>query len=589
MKNCILLISAILPGLTSLAQYQELSYDWHQYFKNSNLSGVYSDNVQVFNDTVYVGSQYYAANAGETWDADPGSGTDLFVAELGDCSYYFISRFTTAGDYIDSRRLFYASNIWYIDLIVGGDNRIIASTRLTANNTDFNPDGSPVPPYSAGASNITVIGIYELDGQYIGHIEYPQNAANYVDIRDLTLSPDNELFLTGAFSGTVDFDFTSGDDTHTSSGGLDAFIQKIDLTNASYIWTKTMGDYGFEQFDYIDFNENRIVVAGSFDSPTFDVDPGTGTYNLTLTGNESIAIAQYDLDGNFVNAILNSNNAHYSNHGGLCYDPQGNVYWYAGFYANDIIDADPGAATSLVNTTGEPGLFVVKYSGNLEYEWHRSFSDTGNEIEMYWSYQKQTITCENHVAIIVYEISGNLSTSTGGLYTTTSVNSSGNGTAIISLNKTDGSINDAALIEPKDNMQTVEPNHLAMNVDGTTYFTGFAEGIIDFVDDNTTLYDTLNQGFILKFNWTGYASFASEDQKISSVIYPNPASEELNIQSDTKISQIRIYDLNGRTIKTHVLNLSSVNLPVADLETGLYLLEITTEDGQKITQRFQKL
>lgn len=58
-------------------------------------------------------------------------------------------------------------------------------------------------------------------------------------------------------------------------------------------------------------------------------------------------------------------------------------------------------------------------------------------------------------------------------------------------------------------------------------------------------------------------------------VYPNPAKEEINIQSTVDIQSVRILDLQGKELlrtKTDKVNISS-------LSSGVYLLEITTPNG----------
>ena len=67
----------------------------------------------------------------------------------------------------------------------------------------------------------------------------------------------------------------------------------------------------------------------------------------------------------------------------------------------------------------------------------------------------------------------------------------------------------------------------------------------------------------------------NEDNSLS--IFPNPAKEVLNISSDKTIDQIDVYDVNGKLVKTYTSVGSILN--IKDLATGVYMLNVTTEDG----------
>ena len=68
-------------------------------------------------------------------------------------------------------------------------------------------------------------------------------------------------------------------------------------------------------------------------------------------------------------------------------------------------------------------------------------------------------------------------------------------------------------------------------------------------------------------------------------IHPNPTKDVLNIASSENIlfNNIVINDLNGREIKSiPVNNLSSTQLNIADLASGMYLINITTDQGTAV-------
>lgn len=60
-------------------------------------------------------------------------------------------------------------------------------------------------------------------------------------------------------------------------------------------------------------------------------------------------------------------------------------------------------------------------------------------------------------------------------------------------------------------------------------------------------------------------------------IFPNPVKDVLTINYDKAISQIDVYDVNGKLVKTFTTVGSTVN--VSDLSAGVYMLNLQTEDG----------
>ena len=71
-------------------------------------------------------------------------------------------------------------------------------------------------------------------------------------------------------------------------------------------------------------------------------------------------------------------------------------------------------------------------------------------------------------------------------------------------------------------------------------------------------------------------------------IYPNPVKDELILATETQIEEIAIYDIYGRTVSQQVNKTTSQQVVnVADLEAGIYFINIKTDNGN-IVKRFIK-
>ncbi len=73
-------------------------------------------------------------------------------------------------------------------------------------------------------------------------------------------------------------------------------------------------------------------------------------------------------------------------------------------------------------------------------------------------------------------------------------------------------------------------------------------------------------------------------------IYPNPATELINIQLQkplTKPCTLRLFDFHGRLLQSHDFPaLSEISLPLIDVSSGIYFLELTVEGEIKRTEKF---
>ena len=93
-----------------------------------------------------------------------------------------------------------------------------------------------------------------------------------------------------------------------------------------------------------------------------------------------------------------------------------------------------------------------------------------------------------------------------------------------------------------------------------------------------------------KLNNSGLSNTTSDFDENSIQIYPNPATNEINVSNtrNSGISTITIMDVNGRTIKQNTFNnFSNVQVNIAELSKGVYLMKINLEAGI-VTKRIVK-
>jgi len=72
----------------------------------------------------------------------------------------------------------------------------------------------------------------------------------------------------------------------------------------------------------------------------------------------------------------------------------------------------------------------------------------------------------------------------------------------------------------------------------------------------------------------------TKDESI--VLYPNPASDFVQIKSDSNIKQIELFDIQGRVLQTLMQNNNAVKFDISDKANGVYFLRITTEKGKSV-------
>lgn len=107
-------------------------------------------------------------------------------------------------------------------------------------------------------------------------------------------------YVTGSFSGTVDFDFGSGVSNLTSSGSTDIFAAKYTAAG-DLVWAKRIGGTSADAGSSVINLNGSMILSGSF-LGTVDFNPGTAVNNLTSAGTTNADLFMLALDettGNF--------------------------------------------------------------------------------------------------------------------------------------------------------------------------------------------------------------------------------------------------------------------------------------------------
>jgi hypothetical protein len=192
------------------------------------------------------------------------------------------------------------------------------------------------------------------------------SAANPEYGQAIASDPSGNVYVTGAFTGIVDFDPSAGTSTLSSlSGSQDIFLAKYDV-NGAFLWVKQIAGTNTEKpFDLV-ADASGAYLAGIF-MGTVDFNPNAGINNITSLGGGSDGdgfFAKYDVNGNltWVDRIGSTGNDRVI---GIAIDASQNVY-VSGFIGANA-DMDPGAPVVTFAVAGTYNAFFGKYSSTGAY------------------------------------------------------------------------------------------------------------------------------------------------------------------------------------------------------------------------------
>lgn len=116
---------------------------------------------------------------------------------------------------------------------------------------------------------------------------------------DIEIDIQGNLYCTGGFTNSVDFDPGAAIFQLTSAGLRDAFVSKF-MQDGSFLWTMKMGGTGFDEGHAIAIDANgSLNTSGAF-TYTADFDP-LNSFTLTAAGADDFYVARYDGFTNMVN------------------------------------------------------------------------------------------------------------------------------------------------------------------------------------------------------------------------------------------------------------------------------------------------
>ncbi len=81
----------------------------------------------------------------------------------------------------------------------------------------------------------------------------------------------------------------------------------------------------------------------------------------------------------------------------------------------------------------------------------------------------------------------------------------------------------------------------------------------------------------------GIEEFTSPENAVS--IYPNPTSGYTIIESERKLDQLQVFSISGKLVRESRINGYSAKLDLSDLNNGLYILRMRSEDGQWFSEK----
>lgn len=511
---------------------------------------------------------------------------------------------------------------------------------------DFDPNAGIVNLTASGGSSMFISKLNSLGNliwaKSIGPISGSLSASGF----SIALDIAGNVYTTGYFQGTTDFDPGLGTFNLTTSGfNDDIFISKLD-SSGNFIWAKGMGGSSDEIGLTISLDASGNVYTSGYFEGTVDFDPNVGIVNLTPTGSHDIFISKLDPSGNFLWAKhLEGMGTSFDNGWSVVTSASGNIYLTGAFQST--IDFDPSAGAINLTSAGSSDIFILKLDSSGNFIWAKQTGGASNDVglSIKLDESENIYTTGQFTDIVDFDPNG------GTFYLTSAIS----GSTDIFISKIDSTGN---FIWAKGfGCPTVDGGYsIALDSYSNVYTTGFFTGTADFdpgagVFNLTSSYQDV---FISKldvsgnFVWAkniggvGYnrgSSISADDSgnvfttghfsgtadfdpdtgifnlnstggsydifihKMSQLpvgmdenktennvlLYPNPSSNQFYLEYnlfEVKEARFIIYDIAGKILFENVLQGGNRTEEITDLNlaNGIYLYKIISSDNKILKQ-----
>jgi hypothetical protein len=158
---------------------------------------------------------------------------------------------------------------------------------------DFDPDSGVDTRTSTGYYGDWFVSRFDSMATYQWARNWSSDSKEFTEI---ATDYSGNLFLTGDFNDTFDFDPGSGEANFTSAGDIDSFLFKLNQTG-NYQWGLIYGSTGEDESTSVTTDINDNIYTAGYYSLSVDFDPGTGIDIHNGDASDDACVVKYKPDG----------------------------------------------------------------------------------------------------------------------------------------------------------------------------------------------------------------------------------------------------------------------------------------------------
>ncbi len=321
-----------------------------------------------------AGEIYIAGWFDGTIDFDPSTATTDTVHRTSAGSYdMYLEKLDANGNLLWINQMGDLSNDRVNQMVLDPSEKPCITGQF-ARNVDFNPQGAPVVVSSAAFGAEVFLAKYNADGT----LDWAKNTVSNINNNTgygIDCDVTGNLYLTGGYQATADFDPSGATANLTSNGQSDVFVAKYDQ-NGNYIWAETIGSTRADDGYQVSVDGlGNVYALGTF-SDSIDVDPSAGVDMRYAVGFYDYFLVKYDAAGS-QQWTQTWGTTNYDQVYDLATNSSNEVIVVAGF--DGALDVDPSAGTeNYASPSGFYNTVISKYDGSGNHIQTNFFTGSSN-------------------------------------------------------------------------------------------------------------------------------------------------------------------------------------------------------------------
>lgn len=203
---------------------------------------------------------------------------------------------------------------------------------------------------------------------------------NYYEIcNDVAVDDSGNVYTTGYFYQSVDFDPGVGTYSLSNFSANNAFVSKLDH-NGNFIWAVPLNSSGDNEGNKISIDHHgNVIIAGVFHYIA-DFDPSINNYDLTAVGGSEMFIWKLSPQGNLIYAKQFAGIGNEFVHS-FELDEYDNMY-LTGLMSLDSVDFNPDSGTHFLQGVNTASGFICKLNPQCQLNWVKPLNGTATSLHI---------------------------------------------------------------------------------------------------------------------------------------------------------------------------------------------------------------